>query len=229
MRHALMVATLAALFGCTPAFAQVSGTGAASGSALGIGQTSPLGVMGSSPSVGPIGIPLGATEFQPGGISPVPSGTLLGTSCSATGSAASGMSGSTSTFDGGGATGTAMAGGAPSLGTCSMGLGSGSSDPTQTGASAAPSGGSGPGQLGGRSGIPMGATQLGSAGLSPTPTLSPTVAPLVASPPISVFGSLPTVATPSPTLPNSAIGNSVGCPTTGLSGRPGTSTPSIGC
>ncbi len=228
MRQALIVATLAALLGCNSAFAQIGGTGAASGSALGIGQTSPLGVGGSNPAVGPIGIPLGATEFQPGGMSPLPSGTSFGTSCSATGSAASGMLGSTSTFDGGGTTGMTTSGGAPSSATCSIGLGSGSSNPSQTGASDASSGGSVPGQLAGRSGIPMGATQLGGAGLSPTATLSPTVAPLVPSPPISVIGSAPTVATPSPTSPNSAIGSSVGCPNR-LSTNPLISTPSIGC
>jgi hypothetical protein len=228
MRHALIVATLLALLSSNSAFAQISGTDATSGSALGIGQTSPLGVMGSSPSVGPIGIPLGATEFQPGGISPLPSGTSLGANCSTTDSAASGMSGSTSTFDGGGATGIGMSGSAPSSATCSMGLGSGSSSPSQTEASATSSGVSGPGQLGGRSGIPMGATQLGSVGLSPTPTLSPAVAPLVPSPPVSVIGSSPTVATPSPMSPNSAIGNSAGCPSR-LSTSPLISQPSIGC
>jgi hypothetical protein len=226
MRHALIVATLAALFGCNSAFAQIGGTGAASGSAPGIGQTSPLGVMGSNPSVGPIGIPLGATEFQPGGMSPLPSGTSLDASCSAMGSTTSGLSGSTSVFDGGGTSG--MSGSAPSSGTCSMGLGSGSGSPSQTGASGTSPGGSVPGQLAGRSGIPMGATQLGSAGLSPTPTVSPTVAPLVPSPPISAIGSAPIVTTPSTTSPNSAIGNSVGCPNS-VTLRPGTSTPSIGC
>jgi hypothetical protein len=223
MRQALIVATLAALFGCNSAFAQIGGTGAATGAAPGIGQTSPLGVMGSSSSVGPAGIPFGATEFQPGGMSPLPSGT----SCSAMGSAASGLSGSTSTFDGGGTSG--ISGSAPSSGACSTGLAGGSSSPSQTGASATSSGGSIPGQLSGRSGIPMGATQLGSGGLSPTPTVSPTVAPLVPSPPVSVIGSSPTVTTPSPTSPNSAIGSGAGCPTTNQSGRPGTSTPSIGC
>jgi hypothetical protein len=138
------------------------------------------------------------------------------------------LSGSTSTFDGGGATGTAMAGGAPSSGTCNMGLGSGNSDPSQTGASATSSGGSGPGLLAGRSGIPMGATQLGSAGLSPTPTVSPTVAPMIPSPPILAIGSAPTVTTPSSMSPTSATGNSVGCPSSATL-RPGTSTPSIGC
>src|SRR5260221_11876971 len=98
MRQALIVATLAALFGCNSAFAQIGGTGAASGAVPGIGQTSPLSVMGSSSSVGPAGIPFGATEFQPGGMSPLPSGTR----CSAMGSAASGPAGSCATFDAGG-------------------------------------------------------------------------------------------------------------------------------
>src|ERR1700739_4850662 len=112
----LPIIVAAILFGCGAAQAQSVMT------SPGMGATSPLGVPGSSAPSGsnsPTGIPLGATEIDPGGLSPAPlsncnaSGFTAnsGMSPGMIGSSASGM-GSTSgvgttstmgsTFDGGG-------------------------------------------------------------------------------------------------------------------------------
>ena len=109
----LIVAAI--LVGCGAARAQSAMTSA------GIGATSPLGVLGSSASSGSnsaTGIPLGATEIDPGGLSPAPvsncntsvsssAGMSLGTAGSsgpgmASMSGTSSNTGMTSTFDGGG-------------------------------------------------------------------------------------------------------------------------------
>ena len=101
MRRVLIAAMLAALFGSSPAFAQVGGMGSPT---PGIAGTSPLGVTPGS-RVSPAGIPMGSTELASPGISPPPTGTLgmtgTGTTCSATGGS-SAMSGLGTTFDGGG-------------------------------------------------------------------------------------------------------------------------------
>src|SRR6478672_10864128 len=69
-----------------------------------IGTTSPLGGVGALPaSVGPVGIPMGAVELSPGGLSPVPLGSLGSASCSGAGMSSVGMAGpglSSSPFDG---------------------------------------------------------------------------------------------------------------------------------
>jgi len=70
MRRALIAATLAALFGCNPAFAQVGGMGTP-----GIAATSPLGMAPGS-AVSPTGIPMGATELASPGLSPLPGGMI---------------------------------------------------------------------------------------------------------------------------------------------------------
>jgi hypothetical protein len=85
MRRLWMTAAMAML-GCSPAFAQVGGTSVPT---PGIAATSPLGVLGAlqpGTSVGPTGIPLGATELTSPGISPMltdPTSVMaLGTTCS---------------------------------------------------------------------------------------------------------------------------------------------------
>src|SRR5262245_53405601 len=82
----------------------------------GMGATSPLGILGSSASSG-TGVPLGATEIDPGGLSPATScvptdPSVLGNTSTTTGtSTTSGLSGTSSatsgsTFDGGGIAGS---------------------------------------------------------------------------------------------------------------------------
>ncbi|MDQ1421984.1 MAG: hypothetical protein QOJ52_3946, partial [Acidimicrobiaceae bacterium] len=71
MRPALFAATLAAVFGCGPVSAQVGGTASPVPS---LSPTSPLGIGPGSP-VAATGIPMGATELNTPGVSP-----MLGTS-----------------------------------------------------------------------------------------------------------------------------------------------------
>lgn len=141
MRRLLMAAMLTGLFGRNPVLAQVGGIG---GPTPGIGATSPLGMAPGSP-VAPPGIPMGATELAPPGLSPAP------TACS----------GSSTNFDGGGMTagsGTSLPGAAaPS--TCG----------TTAGGSGASSASTLPVTPGGvaRTGIPMGSVEIDNGGLSP--------------------------------------------------------------
>ena len=177
MRRLWMTVAIAAL-GCSPAFAQVGGTSVPT---PGIAATSPLGMSGSSQtgtSVGPTGIPLGATELTSPGISPMltdPTG-MMGSTCSVDGSASTGISGGisgVSTYDGGGlAVGGGMLGGsAAPCSAASSGVAS----------SASPSGAS-------RTGIPLGSVEIGSAGVSPLITLP---APAASSSPMGTLGSSP--------------------------------------
>jgi hypothetical protein len=200
MRRLWMTVAIAAL-GCSPAFAQVGGTSVPT---PGIAATSPLGMSGSSQtgtSVGPTGIPLGATELTSPGISPMltdPAG-MMGSTCSVDGSASTGISGGisgVSTYDGGGlAVGGGMLGGsAAPCSAASSGVAS----------SASPSGAS-------RTGIPLGSVEIGSAGVSPLITLP---APAASSSPMGTLGSSPstmgTLTVPStlvsPSSPTSGTG-----------------------
>jgi hypothetical protein len=200
MRRLWMAVAIAAL-GCSPAFAQVGGTSVPT---PGIAATSPLGMSGSSQtgtSVGPTGIPLGATEVTSPGISPMlsdPTG-MMGSTCSVDGSASTGISGGisgVSTYDGGGlAVGGGMLGGsAAPCSAASSGVAS----------SASPSGAS-------RTGIPLGSVEIGSAGVSPLITLP---APAASSSPMGTLGSSPstigTLTVPStlasPSSPTSGTG-----------------------
>jgi hypothetical protein len=200
MRRLWMTVAIAAL-GCSPAFAQVGGTSVPT---PGIAATSPLGMSGSSQtgtSVGPTGIPLGATELASPGISPMlsdPTG-MMGSTCSVDGSASTGISGGisgVSTYDGGGlAVGGGMLGGsAAPCSAASSGVAS----------SASPSGAS-------RTGIPLGSVEIGSAGVSPLITLP---APAASSSPMGTLGSSPstigTLTVPStlasPSSPTSGTG-----------------------
>lgn len=73
MMRFVMTTLAAVLLGCGSALAQVGGMSISPGpSPLGI--TSPLGIGPGSP-VAPAGIPLGATELAPPGVSPMTSGT----------------------------------------------------------------------------------------------------------------------------------------------------------
>src|SRR5437763_6460744 len=131
------------LFGCCAPHAQSATT------TSGLGATSPLGMLGSSGATGSgTGIPLGATEIDPGGLSPVSS------SCN---SGMTSMSGTSSIFDGGGSNST---GSASSTSSCT------SSNNVTSAGTASPL--SMPGTssgltLNGRT-IPLGATEIGSAG-----------------------------------------------------------------
>src|SRR5436305_12654764 len=105
----LPLVAAAVLFGCGAAHAQSAMT------TSGLGATSPLGMLGSNASTGSnggTGIPLGATEIDPGGLSPAPmlNCNTSGSSNSAMSSGMTGSSGSSMTstpvtssiFDGGG-------------------------------------------------------------------------------------------------------------------------------
>jgi hypothetical protein len=184
MRRVLTTAGAVFLFGCATSFAQVAPM-------PGMGATSPLGTMNFNSPSGPVGIPLGATELNGGGISPLAGGTLCtgtaassggtagsttgmsatGTGMSATGTGmsatGSGVAGSMSTFDGGGAPLGSMMGS-----TCLSGTAAGSPNMAVT-----PSSGSGLGTSPGGNTIPLGSTELASPGVSapigvPVPSVS---------------------------------------------------------
>ena len=99
MRRELIAASLATLLGCNPVFAQVAGIGSPM---PGMGVTSPFGMGSAAGSVGPTGVPLGATELATPGLSPAPPSTLGSgfTVCSAVVGAPS--TAATGLYDGGG-------------------------------------------------------------------------------------------------------------------------------
>jgi hypothetical protein len=198
----LFIAAALILFGCEAGLAQ-------SGMAIpGIGITSPLGIAGATSPTLPTGIPLGATEINPGGVGPAPFGpttptaSCLGTSSSSTGMIGSAASGTLA----GGAVSGAMTGGALSgtttdgeSGTSGMtssfdggGMGSTTGCPlpstgvVSSAGTASPMPGT-PGTLrldGGA--IPLGATEMNSAGISPlvgvpAPGSTITTAPCIGS------------------------------------------------
>jgi hypothetical protein len=168
MRRELIATSLAIFFGCNPVFAQVAGLGSA---VSGMGATSPFGMSSADGPVGPTGVPLGATELATPGLSPAPPSTLGAgfTVCSTVVGAPS--TPSTGLYDGGGLstpTGmlpTAMAtASAPSASTCNPA--SNSSSPGTLPSSGTPPGS---GTLLGIGPVPMGSTELGNAGVSPSP------------------------------------------------------------
>jgi hypothetical protein len=120
------------------------------GSAL--GATSPLGSFGMTMTapVAPTGIGLGATQLTVGGLSPAPN--PLGCSTATSGVASAG----TTLFDGGGMAGGTT--GCSTTGSATVGASSGIVTP-----GAAPTSASG-------TGIPLGATELSNAGVSPLVT-----------------------------------------------------------
>ena len=167
-RELIIAATLATLLGGNPVFAQVAGIGSPM---PGMGVTSPFGMGSAAGSVGHSGVPLGATELAPPGLSPAPPSTLGSgfTVCSTVVGAPS--TAATGLYDGGGlgtATGmspTAMGTtSAASASTCNQA--SSSSSPSALSSSSTPPSS---GALLGIGTIPMGSTELGNAGVSPTP------------------------------------------------------------
>jgi hypothetical protein len=166
MRRELIVASLATFLGCNPVFAQVAGIGSPM---PGMGVTSPFGMSATAGSVGPAGLPLGATELATPGSSPAPPGTLGSgfTICSAVLGASSNSA--TGLFDGGGvssgmspaATGETNS---TSASACNQASGAGSAGTLQSTTSSP--GATAPLGIGT---IPLGSTELGSAGVSPTP------------------------------------------------------------
>jgi hypothetical protein len=167
-RELIIAATLATLLGGNPVFAQVGGIGSPT---PGMGVTSPFGMSSAaSGSVGPAGVPLGATELATPGLSPAPPSTLGSgfTICSAV--VGAGSNSATGLFDGGGA-GTSMGtsqigmdGTSSTSGACNQASGAGStgtlaSTPTSPGPSAPLGIGS----------VPMGSTELNRGGVSPSP------------------------------------------------------------
>jgi hypothetical protein len=158
MRRACVV-TVMILLGCGAAAAQSATT------LPGMGVTSPLGILGSSAATG-TGVPLGATEIDPGGLSPATScvptdPSILGSTSTTSG--ISGTSSATSTtsgsaFDGGGVANTG------SLASSCTSVTPNMPNVTTTGI-ASPLSGSSSNLAGGT--IPLGATALDSGGLSP--------------------------------------------------------------
>jgi hypothetical protein len=165
-RELIIAATLATLLGCNPAFAQVGVIGSPP---PGMGLTSPFGMSSAAGTVGPAGLPLGATELATPGLSPAPPGTLGSgfTICSAVVGTGSGSA--NGLFDGGGvsssmsptATGETNS---ASASACNQASGAGSAGMLQ-------STNSSPGATAplGIGTIPMGSTELSNAGVSPTP------------------------------------------------------------
>jgi hypothetical protein len=153
----LFVVTAVILIGCGAARAQNLPNVSVMNPAVRL--TSPLGIPGSNGSGG-TGIPLGATEIDPGGLSQsvTPNcdagGTYMGTS----GTGASGMTGAVSTFDGGGlaGVGSALSPCSPSASVSSIGAASPLSTPTASSTF----------RLNGGA-VPLGAIEIGNAGISP--------------------------------------------------------------
>jgi hypothetical protein len=212
MKMQFVMATLAAtLLGCGSTLAQVGGMGTSP-----LGATSPL-AMGSGSPVAPTGIPLGATELTAPGTSPAPLTTMGMLGCF--GATASTSQTATPLFDGGGMAGSSACSGTGSAGTGGAGAaGVGSSMPTLS--TSQP----------GRAGIPLGSTEIGSAGLSPPPPVSMMfVSPIVPSTiaPLATTGSPPSM-TAAPPCP--VTGTFPGDPTT-IQVRSGTggATTALGC
>lgn len=174
MRRELVTAMLAALLGSTPAFAQMGGIGSP-----GMGATSPLGISpAASGSVGPSGLPLGATETPTPGLSPAPLSTLGSGFTTCSNVVGAGAPGATGTFDGGGVGSYAGMPQSVTTATPSMtttGMSTGSTDCSQSPGTASTStlqsttsshGVTAPLGIGT---IPMGSTELPNGGVSPAP------------------------------------------------------------
>jgi len=175
--------TLAAVLTLSAAaHAQVSGAASAVGASA-MGTTSPLGVLGATSSPLTSGIPLNATQINPGGLSPMPIDPCATPSPTTP----------SGTFDGGGLAGCTTTAVQPPLngqslsGTASP-LTSPGSDPAQSGAT-----------------VPLNAIEIDNAGISPlivAPTAQPTTTATMTTP------TLPSSAMTSPTMtsPTSSVG-----------------------
>jgi hypothetical protein len=168
-------AALVWLSTCAVGVAQVSLT-------PGMGATSPLGSGSSGFNTQPNGIPLGATELNPGGLSPSP--------CAGMTASGSGVAGTLPTFDGGSLTSNSSACTSSTAGS-SAGIGGPPQFGSTTGEPAA-----------GNSTIPLGSTELGTAGESPVTTNpAPSIPNPSASPPnvaVVPAPSLPGLSSPPP-------------------------------
>ena len=142
----LPLITAAILLGSDAAHAQSAMT------TPGLGATSPLGMLGSSTSGGsnsPTGIPLGATEIDPGGLSPAPV-----SNCNTSGSVAGAV------FDGGGSGSTMASACASTSASAASATSTGTAFPLSsvgTNSNFTLNGGT----------IPLGSTEIDSAGVSP--------------------------------------------------------------
>ncbi len=163
---------------CAVGFAQVSST-------PGMGMTSPLGTGSSGFNTQPNGIPLGATELNPGGLSPSPCGGMT--------AYGNGVAGSLSTFDGGSLISNSSACTSSAAGN-SAGIGGTPQAGATTGVPTA-----------GNSTIPLGSTELGAAGESPI-IINPAPSipnPTTSAPNVAVMPapSLPSPSSPPPSSP----------------------------
>jgi hypothetical protein len=206
VRHFLT--TLAALLlGCGAAFAQMA---PAIVGAPAMGATSPLGILGATSSVGPVGIPMGATELAPGGLSPAPLDPTASTDPCFSAGVSSTTTGSTSTFDGSGMNpGTTQGLASFGLSSGPMGLsgscGPGTSAGTASGtASTSILGGATTGALPG-GGIPLGATELNNAGVSPMFT------PSIVASPCGIGSSTTTMSLAPGRSASGSVGSPSGC------------------
>jgi hypothetical protein len=206
VRQALIASILTIGFGCGPVVAQVADT------VSGLGATSPPGMTGAT-TVPPTANAMGATELPSPGLSPLPAGSpggIGGVGCPMQATSSSGMSGSGTTFDGGGMAmgmplpgSTANCGTSPTTGTASS---SAMSTPSPGGASPV--------------GIPLGSVETGNTGLSPMPVSPvPNPMPLVAGlGPNSSMAPAPTPSAPMVPAPNTftpAVGVGGPCVATG--------------
>src|SRR5438445_4758391 len=203
MTRCAMVTAAVVLLSCGSAFAQVGVMGSPTPS---VGATSPLGMTPGS-SVAPTGLPMGATQLASPGLSPLP--------CTTTGSASSAMSGSTTTFDGGGTgmgTGSSLPGSATMSGPCGTTASSNASSAAAT-SPTTPGGAA-------RTGIPLGSFEIGSGGVSPMPVApGPSIALSPMPPMTAINPSAPAMASTPPCTP--AATNAAGLPITVISPTPG--------
>jgi hypothetical protein len=165
MTRRLIAIATAILVTTSCAYAQVGGMGTPS---AGMGTTSPFGMSTSGTAVAPTGIPLGAAPLAtPGVNSGSSNGVASATACSSPGigSAMTGTSGSTASFDNSGVgvmTGATLPGlAAPSTTTCGPASAASSATSSQSSTSTSS-------QLGVPT-IPLGSTELSNPGLSPAP------------------------------------------------------------
>lgn len=208
MRHVLTLAPVILLIGCGTGIAQVAPTTGMGTSGMGV--TSPVGTLSSDTSVGPTGIPMGATELNTVGVSPLYSTLPCPTTMTGTGMAAAG-----STFDGGGTSSSAAAS------TGCGGSGTGSMATANTGGTTGLASGSN------SAGIGLGATEVGTPGESaalpsvmvPSVSVAPGASPML--------GTLPTApgidGTMSSMSGTSGMATGSTTTTTGTSATTGTS------
>jgi len=182
--RALLIVSAMLLLGCGASFAQLAPL---SPNSPAMGPTSPLGVPGATVPVGPVGIPFGATSLSPGGLSPAPfDPTASNNPCSST--LPSGLS----------------------SGAMNSAVGCGTAPPSGTGSGTSSVGAATPV---GSSGIPLGATELDNAGLSPVITSPTPSSPLL----MEASPTSPSIlATPGPVNPTIRFGFSSGAGSGGL-------------